>query len=404
MNAVFANSGIDRLRRDFSLLTGGLLRRGMIISLITAVFFVVNIGTIAGIAVTRDIAPVQDFFAFHAAAEVVAEDGAMAVSELYDAKAFASLFSEDRGMLWLYPPTMLLVLFPFGLVSYGAAKTVWVIASCVLLAIAAYRISNRNAYLTLATMISPAAFAVMFTGQISVFFACLALVGFLNAKTRPILAGICFGLLTLKPQFGLLVPVFLLCTGSWRAIITASVCAIALAMMSVAAFGNASWLAFFGSLTATHTDFIVSYGHAGRITLADSFRILGWVNASTALTTLISIGIGGGLIVWAQRAGASMRMLAALAMILTAVTAPYFWTYDWVFVAFAVLLFLTDRQKLPLWTQTMLVAVWFVPLSPYVGGSATLVPIIWLVLLGATGAIASNLLGLTGRPLPRQAV
>ncbi|MEX6633044.1 glycosyltransferase family 87 protein [Hyphococcus lacteus] len=404
MTSVFAIFGMDRLRRDFALLTGGLLRRGMIISLITAVFFVVNIGTIAGIAATRDIAPVQDFFAFHAAAKVAAESGTVSVPGLYDAETFASLFREDRGMLWLYPPTMLLVLFPFGLVTYGAAKTVWVIASCVLLAIAAYRISNRNAYLTLAAMISPAAFTVLFTGQLSVFFACLALAGFLNAKARPILAGICFGLLTLKPQFGLLVPIFLLCTGSWRAMMSASVCAIVLAMMSVAAFGMVSWSAFFGSLTATHTDFIVSSGHAGRITLADTFRILGWMNVSTTLTTLFSVGIGGGLIVWAQRAGVSIRMLAALAMILTAVTAPYFWVYDWVFVAFAVLLFFAERQNLSLWTQALLVAVWFVPLSPYVGGSAILVPVIWLILFGATGAIACNLLRITGRPLSRQAI
>ncbi|WP_411819064.1 glycosyltransferase family 87 protein [Hyphococcus formosus] len=389
-----------RFKRDFDEIEGGVLRRGMFVSLVIVVFFIVNIGTIFSFPMERALAPVQDYFAFHAAAENSFND----VERLYDPEIFTALFDEKNGMLWLYPPTMLLVLFPFGLFPYGVAKVIWVIASCAGLGVAAYKITKGNLFLTVAMMLSPAAFAVLFTGQLSIFFACLALAGFLNAKSRPILSGICFGFLTLKPQFGLLVPVFLLCTGSWRAIFAAAVTTLFLVMVSIAAFGLEAWAAFFSSLTQTHTDYVQSVGHSGRITLADALRILGVADLSTALITLLSVGIGGSLIVLARRLGASIPDLTVLALLLTAITAPYFWVYDWLFVTFAALLFLRDRPTQPVWVQGMIVLVWFAPIAPYVGSGANLVPVIWLVLLGVVVAVSSVLLGLTGRGLRRQTI
>jgi Glycosyltransferase family 87 len=63
--------------------------------------------------------------------------------------------------------------------------------------------------------------------------------------TRPVLAGICLGLLTYKPQFGLLFPIALIVAGHWRVFVSASVMAIAMFVVSWLAFGTESWLAFF---------------------------------------------------------------------------------------------------------------------------------------------------------------
>ena len=62
---------------------------------------------------------------------------------------------------------------------------------------------------------------------------------------RPVLAGICLGLLTYKPQYGLLFPIALIAAGQWRVFVSAGVTAVVMAFASWLAFGTESWLAFF---------------------------------------------------------------------------------------------------------------------------------------------------------------
>ena len=62
---------------------------------------------------------------------------------------------------------------------------------------------------------------------------------------RPILAGICLGLLTYKPQYGLLFPIVLIAASQWTVFFTAGVVAVVMAFASWLAFGTESWQAFF---------------------------------------------------------------------------------------------------------------------------------------------------------------
>src|SRR6202042_1202111 len=57
-------------------------------------------------------------------------------------------------------------------------------------------------------------------------------------QRRPALAGICLGLLTYKPQFGLLFPLVLIADRQWRTIASAAITAIALAVLSWLVFGS----------------------------------------------------------------------------------------------------------------------------------------------------------------------
>ena len=62
-------------------------------------------------------------------------------------------------------------------------------------------------------------------------------------ERHPALAGCCLGLLTYKPQFGVLFPLVLVATGRWRAFVAAAAVAVALAALSWLAFGSEPWLA-----------------------------------------------------------------------------------------------------------------------------------------------------------------
>ena len=58
---------------------------------------------------------------------------------------------------------------------------------------------------------------------------------------RPLLAGVLFGLLAYKPQFGLMVPLVLAVSGRWRCFAAAAATVALLALATTAAFGPHIW-------------------------------------------------------------------------------------------------------------------------------------------------------------------
>src|SRR5260370_7037842 len=62
---------------------------------------------------------------------------------------------------------------------------------------------------------------------------------------RSVLSGICLGLLSYKPQYGLLFPLVLIAASQWTVFFTAGAVAVAMALASWLAFGTESWQAFF---------------------------------------------------------------------------------------------------------------------------------------------------------------
>ena len=81
--------------------------------------------------------------------------------------------------------------------------------------------------------------------------AALLSFGLVLLDRRPIAAGILFGLLAYKPQFGLMIPLVLIASGRGTAFRAAAVTVAALVLVSTMAFGPKVWSAFFESLHFT---------------------------------------------------------------------------------------------------------------------------------------------------------
>src|SRR5258707_14741149 len=60
---------------------------------------------------------------------------------------------------------------------------------------------------------------------------------------RPVLSGICLGLLSYKPQYGLLFPLVLIAASQWTVFFTAGCVAVPMGFASWARLRNHSWLA-----------------------------------------------------------------------------------------------------------------------------------------------------------------
>src|SRR5207302_6879258 len=105
-------------------------------------------------------------------------------------------------------------------------------------------IVGRNFGYLLALAI-PMAFINALVGQNGFLTAALIGGALYLIPIRPVLAGICLGLLTYKPQYGLLFPIVLIAASQWRVFVSAAVTVTALAAVSSLAFGTESWQAFF---------------------------------------------------------------------------------------------------------------------------------------------------------------
>jgi arabinofuranan 3-O-arabinosyltransferase len=60
-------------------------------------------------------------------------------------------------------------------------------------------------------------------------------------ERRPILAGICLGALTIKPQLGFLFPILLVIERRWTVMLVAGLTTVVMVLASIAAFGYAVW-------------------------------------------------------------------------------------------------------------------------------------------------------------------
>ncbi|MDB5448852.1 MAG: hypothetical protein JWQ97_4169 [Phenylobacterium sp.] len=146
-----------------------------------------------------------------------------------------------------YPPSFLLVCLPFGLLPYLPALALWVAATGAAFWAAARR--WLPAQLGLVPVLAyPAVLINAANGQNGFLTAALFGAGALAWGRRPVLSGVCLGLLSFKPHLGLLIPVALVAAGQWRAIAGAAAAALGLALVATALFGLHAWAAFLPQL------------------------------------------------------------------------------------------------------------------------------------------------------------
>lgn len=155
---------------------------------------------------------------------------------------------------WSYPPHFLLFLWPFALLSYKVALVAFLAMTFALFcgSVVVFRRTYASDSATGALLFAITAYAVMMlvAAQNGFLTASLLLFGLAAMRGQPLLAGLAFGALTIKPQLGLLVPVLLLVDRNWAALAWSAVMAGALVLLSIFFFGADSWHAY---LTETLT-------------------------------------------------------------------------------------------------------------------------------------------------------
>jgi Glycosyltransferase family 87 len=235
---------------------------------------------------------------------------------------------------FFYPPTFLFVVTALALFPYVAAYLGWVLATFALY-VAAIRAIIGHRFGVMLACAFPGVLADFMSGQ-NGFLTAALLAGALGLmERRPVLAGCFLGLLSYKPQLGILFPLVLVIGGQWRMLFAAAATAVLLAAMSWLAFGLGSWEAFFRCLPEYSRIHLTSSGdHWAKMqSVLAVVRLLGGSEglASTvhgSFVAVIALTLG---VMW--RSQLSFAMKAAALAVGALLATPYLFLYDMVALA-----------------------------------------------------------------------
>jgi len=238
---------------------------------------------------------------------------------------------------WHYPPFFLMIAALLALMPYALALLCWLAVSLPAFMAAVHAIVPRRET-WLATAAFPAVFVNVGHGQ-NAFFTAALLGGFLTLlNRRPALAGVLLGLLSYKPQFGLLIPLVLLVTGRWSTILSATATVAALIGASTLLFGLSVWHAFAESATFTRT-IVLEAGGTGWEKIQSLFSAVrmwgGSIDAAYAVQGALALTLAAS-IVWLWRSQAAFELKAAALAIACLLATPYVLDYDMVVLGIAI--------------------------------------------------------------------
>jgi hypothetical protein len=246
--------------------------------------------------------------------------------------------SYEGNFAWHYPPPFLFVAATLAHFPYAVAYVGWAAVSFLPYLAAMRAIVGRWFGFLLA-----AAFPVVFTNTLvgQNGFLTAALIGgtLVLMPKRPVLSGICLGLLSYKPQYGLLFPLVLIAAAQWRVFLTAGFVAVLLAALSWFVFGTESWQAFVHWMPMFDKAFLVE-GRAPWGKIQSIFALTRYFGGPETLAWVLQWMMSGAVAVllvllWRNRKIPYPLKAAALAAGTLLVT-PYLFLYDEMVLAIAV--------------------------------------------------------------------
>ena len=276
---------------------------------------------------------------------------------------------------WHYPPFFLLVAAPLARLPYVTALILWQVATLALYLWAMAALIRRSVapewadgeyWLKLALGFT-AVFVNLTHGHNGFLTAALFAGALALLDKQPRIAGILFGLLAYKPQFGVLIPFALAAGGYWRSFAAAAVTVLALALATTLFFGADIWTAFLASTHFTRT-IVLEQGSTGfeKIqTLFSQTRLLGGpvtlayaVQGAAALFAIIAV-------IRAWRHTVSFEARGAILCLATLLATPYALDYDLMLLAPALALIAAEGKSRGFrpYQLSLMALLWFLPFA-----------------------------------------
>ena len=283
------------------------------------------VGVLALVTVLRD--PYQmDFISYWAAARLALEGNPAAAYDFAAHRAVELQATMVGGLPFGYPPSFMLLVAPFALFSYPVGAVAWVAATFALYALAVRL--WRPDFLWPALALPPVLVNAI-TGQAGFLTAALFLGGAALLPKRPFVGGLMLGLLVVKPQLGLVLPLVLVAGRQWRAIAGAAASSVGLLLLGLLVFGwrtHVAWIGQAGLFASVASEGLAGWHRMASVYAAARFAGLG-AGPAWILHGLVALAaIAAAIWVWRRHADWGARIAALAAA--TALASPYMFGYD----------------------------------------------------------------------------
>ncbi|WFE88987.1 glycosyltransferase family 87 protein [Roseibium porphyridii] len=269
---------------------------------------------------------------------------------VYLPKEFAALqesyTGSDTVFGFFYPPTFQLLQSPFALLPYKVAFAAFVGLTTGLLFLACRMITGKW-LLAACLILVPACANNAFHGQNAALTAALYaffLIGIERGKF--VWAGVALGLLTIKPQLGILAPVALIASLNWRSFVSASVTTLGLAGLSVAIVGIGVWVVFWQQAPVAAAMMELGGVEWGKmVSTYGSARQLG-LGHMGAMSVQAVVGLGVLACVWhAWRKSEDMTVRASVLVGGALLVTPFALSYDFTLLVVPCAFLIRDGLK-----------------------------------------------------------
>jgi len=306
----------------------------------------------------------SDFQAFWSAARIMAEHGPAAAFDLDLQRQVQQQAGFDEMIAYVNPPPFLLFVFWLAVLPFGAAWIAWTSVTFAVWFFAMHR--EYKGDLTLPLLAFPASLLSASHAQNGFLTGALLAGAVLMLRRSPWLAGVLLGMLVIKPHLALLAPFWLLARGEWKAIAGGALGAAGMILLSLAAFGPATWLAYPEVFEVSRVLMAQGPGEFWlRMTTPYAvFRYYASPELAMGVQALITLTLLALTMIFARRTRDSLAS-GALMLAATAVASPYLFSYDLPFLVVSVFWLITDGRARGwrAYEKLLVLSLYFSPLA-----------------------------------------
>ena len=271
-------------------------------------------------------------------------------------------------------------MLPLALLPYPAALALWLVLPLAATARLLYRLVPHP-LAPVAAILFPGTAQCLISGQNGLLSATFLTGGLVMLETRPVLAGLCLGALSYKPQLLAGIFVALVCGRQWRALGGATAAAAGLALVALMLFGASSWFAFRDAMPLAQAAMEhgeIPWARMTGVFTAARLAGLGVSLASLAQAAVTLAAMAGLGWAWARNHALKGAVLAAAIPLLT----PFVYDYDLPILLPALALLMREAAATGFrrGEGALLVLLWLGPVGFWVFAQASQVQLMPLVL------------------------
>ena len=291
---------------------------------------------------------------------------------------------------WVYPPTWLVLVMPFAILPFTWSYALFQLVSAAALFASLRGLGGRSGTsiaVAAAALLSPAAAINAVYGQAAFLTAALLIGGTRLLTSRPYSGGAILGMLCIKPQLAILIPVVLVATRNGKAALGAVASALCLSAGAALVFGASIWTGWFASAAHNLSGGYAQWFMRGQIwdnSVQTCLYLLGVSLPVAAILAPCVAVAAAGMVYAVLRSDRPDTLKLAVLFVSATLAAPHIGPYDLILLVVGAALFLNGlNQAAPGWVWTLAVYAWMLPVldQPVVSFPARLGPLVAAALM-----------------------